>query len=115
MSVRSPIVVGIAVISMVAVAWLVLRHPDEDPNPPRSGPPNGSETLTSDVHRDGGARIAAPVGPTLADARLPGAPALPDTPTPSQQFAGQPRDLEWAAPTEDEIKSRWKRIRGGAL
>jgi hypothetical protein len=116
MSVRPPIVVGIGAILLGVALWLVVRRGDDDVSKPaRTDPTVGSDTLASGGDGNARSSFGVPLQPTLADARAPGAPSLPDTPTPLQQFTGQPRDGDWAAPTEDEIKKRWKQIRGGTL
>ncbi len=63
-------------------------------------------------------RVSAPIPPTLtADAATGSAPALALPPTQSAEatFAAQPRDADWAPPTENEIRRRFKKIRGAKL
>src|SRR5262245_4480819 len=114
MASRLGILVGIGVISGVLAVWLVTRHRDSDTNPGRTSDFDTGSANPS-VGRDGGAQIAAPPTPDLNATGGSARPALPATPTPSQEYASQTRDADWATPTEAEIKKRWKQIRGGAL
>jgi hypothetical protein len=126
------IVVGIAVL-VGGGAWFALQGGGDDPVPPAklgSSDPRAPET----------AAIYAPVAPTLGSGsgqpeRMANPPANPvastgSTPTPalptegsgsggprdpSQRFASQPRDPQWAAATEREIKRRVGAIRGARL
>lgn len=113
MASRFGILVGIGVISGVLAVWLVARGRGVATNAPRTSDFD-SGSASGGGSRDGGAQISAPPTPDLSSARG-SAPALPATPTPSQEYASQTRDADWASPTEAEIKKRWLQIRGGAL
>lgn len=63
----------------------------------------------------GSAAIAAPPRPALVDAHVapPALPAAP--PAAAAAFAAEPRDPSWAAPTEAELRRRFRDIRGAKL
>lgn len=102
---RWPIVVGITVI-LSSLAWFALRTTKRDlPNPAR---PGGSVPLTTTR-----APVAAPPSPTLGSDGP--RPELPKPPTAEAAFASQTRDTEWAPATEDEIRKRYRTVRGARL
>jgi hypothetical protein len=105
---RWPIVVGIAVIAG-GVAWFALRDGEgEKPTTPISPKSPGSADLTTPSKV-----VSVPAPPRLpsADTKNPALPKL----TAAEVFAAQPRDDEWAPPTETEIRKRFKRVRGAKL
>lgn len=105
---RWPIVVGIAVIAG-GIAWFAVRDDEGEKSAmPISPKSPGSADLTAPSRV-----VSAPTPPQLPSLD-PKHPALPRL-TAAEAFAAQPRDDDWAPSTENEIRKRFKQVRGAKL
>jgi hypothetical protein len=121
MAARAGLVVG-AVAITAGIAWFALRGREDDTTPPVKADPGsapvtapaGSDSGSAFIRtpRDGKAAIFAPAGPSLegsASGSTDGSVA------PTSTFDSETRDAVWAPKTEDEIRRRFKSLRGGSL
>jgi hypothetical protein len=109
MATRWPILVAIAIAG--GVAWLALRTDGPDKAETPASPGSEGRTTPPKV------AISAPQPPSL-DAGVGSdrvQPALPPTLSPEAAFTAQNRDTDWAPSTEDEIRRRFKKVRGAKL
>jgi hypothetical protein len=112
---RWAIVVG-AVAIAAGIAWFALRGSDTVAPEPVKSPvaetPSAAGSGFIQKPRDGKAAIFAPEGPSLGSGS---AAADTTTITPEKAFATEQRDARWAARTENEIKRRFRSLKGGTL
>ncbi|MBA3462575.1 MAG: hypothetical protein H0T46_21645 [Deltaproteobacteria bacterium] len=125
MAARAGLVVG-AVAITAGIAWFALREREENTTPgkvdPGSAtvsvtPPAGSDSGSSFIRttRDGKAAIFAPAGPALEGSSADGSAETVAVTTPDSAFDSETRDAAWASRTEDEIRRRFRSLRGGSL
>jgi hypothetical protein len=126
MAARAGLVVG-AVVITAGIAWFALRGREDnttqpgpiDPGSATVTTPGGSDNGSSFIRttRDGKAAIFAPAGPALESGesdRGEGSAATVAV-SPDSAFDSETRDAAWAARTEDEIRRRFRSLRGGSL
>lgn len=126
MAARAALVVG-AVAITAGIAWFALRgREDNTTEPVKTHPgsatvtaPAGSDRGSSFIRttRDGKAAIFAPAGPALEGSGSGSADGSAATvvASPDSAFDSQTRDAVWAARTEDEIRRRFRSLKGGSL
>jgi hypothetical protein len=102
---------------LAGVAWVTLRT--RNPDPPDGARPAGSVPIIPPR-----AAVAAPAGPALGSVEPRGSDTAvprPELPPPAPgvtadvAFAAQPRDADWAPGAEDEIRKRYRQVRGARL
>jgi hypothetical protein len=127
MAARAGLVVG-AVAITAGIAWFALRGREDHTTEPIKSDP-GSATVTAATGagsdngssfirttRDGKAAIFAPAGPALEGSGSAEGSATPVVVAgPDSTFESETRDAVWAAKTEDEIRRRFRSLRGGSL
>ena len=127
MAARAGLVVG-AVAITAGIAWFALRgREDSTTEPGKIAPGSAEVTVTPPAGSDGGsafirktrdgkAAIFAPAGPSLeGSGGGEGSEGPRVVVTPDSAFDAETRDAAWAAKTEDEIKRRFRSLKGGSL
>lgn len=127
MAARAGLVVG-AVAITAGIAWFALRSREDrttepvrrDPGSATANAPAGSDSGSSFIRttRDGKAAIFAPAGPALegsGSGSTEGSAATAVVASSDSAFDSETRDPVWAARTEDEIRRRFRSLRGGSL